>query len=260
MSSAAALDASRQVLSDASLLARTDASPGASGDQSPGSQRYASVVSRGGRRVAVRSPRRVAQAGTSEVSPVDRHDASASAGIDASLVDQGCAWCRRPLRSGARADSIFCGRKCRQAAFRIRRRHQVEAREAQPMRMAYADPPYPGCAWMYADQDTFAGEVDHVALVASLEASYDGFALSTSSRALATVLPLGRELRPGKRDWLAAQPARQGGSDLIGRKPEAFVTWMFGLLGLLPGDDLVDLYPGSGIVGRAWAEVCRAAG
>lgn len=162
------------------------------------------------------------------------------------------------------------------------------------MRMAYADPPYPGCAWMYADQDSFAGEVDHVALVASLEASYDGFALSTSARALATILPLfkrpfrvcawvkpigawpstfgihntweplivvpGRELRPGKRDWLSAQPARGGGSNLIGRKPEAFAAWLFGLLGLSPGDEFDDLFPGSGIIGRAWAEVCRAAG
>lgn len=157
--------------------------------------------------------------------------------------------------------------------------------------MAYADPPYPGLAWMYRDQPSYAGEVDHAALIASLEASYDGFALSTSSRALATLLPLltqpyhlcpwvkpigaagttfgvhntweplivvpGRELQPGKRDWLLAQPARGGGSDLIGRKPEAFAVWLFELLGLLPGDQFDDLYPGSGIIGRAWAEVCR---
>lgn len=159
------------------------------------------------------------------------------------------------------------------------------------MKFAYADPPYPGLAWMYKGQSSYAGEVDHAKLVASLEASNDGFALSTSARALATVLPLfkrefrvcawvkpigvsgktfglhsaweplivvpGRQLRPGKRDWLAAQPARRGGSTLIGRKPEAFCVWMFELLGMLPGDSLEDLYPGSGIVGRAWAEVCR---
>lgn len=155
--------------------------------------------------------------------------------------------------------------------------------------MAYADPPYPGCAWMYRDQPEYAGEVDHVALVASLEASYDGFALSTSARALGDVLPLftrpyrvcawlkpigvsgrtagihntweplivvpGRERRPGKRDWLAAQPARRGGSDLIGRKPEAFAVWLFGLLGLQPGDTFDDLFPGSGLMGRAWATI-----
>lgn len=52
------------------------------------------------------------------------------------------------------------------------------------MRFAYADPPYPGlAARYYADQPTYAGEVDHAALVASLEASgYDGWALSTAAR------------------------------------------------------------------------------
>lgn len=42
------------------------------------------------------------------------------------------------------------------------------------------------------------------------------------------------------------------GSDLIGRKPLAFCVWLFELLGAQPGDELVDLYPGSGQVGHAW--------
>lgn len=167
----------------------------------------------------------------------------------------------------------------------------VEEHESKPLRMAYADPPYPGCAWMYRDQPSYAGEVDHAELVRSLEAQYDGFALSTSARALAQVLPLftrefrvcawvkplgasgrtfgihntweplvvvpGRALRPGKRDWLSAFPARGGDSELIGRKPEAFAVWCLELLGLLPGDTFDDLYPGSGIMGRAWAAMCR---
>lgn len=229
--------------------------------------------------------------------PLGRAKAHLTAAGDTSLAaanDAGkprCSWCGNLLADHARRDTIFCSRKCRQAAFRIRRRLAIDTAADRPMRFGYADPPYPGMAWMYEDQPSFAGEVNHTELVASLEASYDGFALSTSARALATVLPLfkrefrvcawvkpigawtqtrgihntweplivvpGREQRPGKRDWLAAQPARRGGSDLIGRKPEAFCTWMFALLGMLPGDELVDLYPGSGIVGRAWAEVCR---
>ncbi|HEX2679540.1 MAG TPA: hypothetical protein VHM19_22980 [Polyangiales bacterium] len=158
--------------------------------------------------------------------------------------------------------------------------------------MAYADPPYPGKAWMYRDQPTYAGEVDHVALIASLRASYDGWALSTSERSLRHLLPLcprdayvapwikpgngapatygkhnlweplivvpGRRLRPGFRDWLFAHPARRGGT-LVGRKPLAFVAWLFQQLGLLPSDELDDLYPGTGIVGRAWREANRAA-
>lgn len=86
-------------------------------------------------------------------------------------------------------------------------------------------------------------------------ASGDTFGIHNAWEPL-IVVP-GRALRPGKRDWLSAQPARKGGSDLIGRKPEAFCVWMFELLGMLPGDQLDDLFPGSGIVTRAWAEICR---
>lgn len=158
------------------------------------------------------------------------------------------------------------------------------------MRFAFADPPYPGMAWRYKDQPSYRGEVNHKELIASLEASYDGWALSTGAYALRELLPLcpesvrvcawvkpigasgktfgihncweplivcpGRELQPGKRDWLSAQPARRGGN-LIGRKPAAFCVWMFELLGMLPGDTLEDLFPGTGIVTRAWREVCR---
>jgi hypothetical protein len=62
--------------------------------------------------------------------------------------------------------------------------------------MAYADPPYPGKAWMYRGEPTYAGEVDHAALIASLKA-FDGWALSTSARALRHVLPWHRHRGPG---------------------------------------------------------------
>lgn len=39
---------------------------------------------------------------------------------------------------------------------------------------------------------------------------------------------------------------------VIGAKPAAFCWWLFDLLGALPGDELVDMYPGSGGVARAW--------
>lgn len=70
----------------------------------------------------------------------------------------------------------------------------------------------------------------------------------------------GRQRPPGRRDWLSAAPARAGGSDVPGRKPLAFCAWLFGLLGMSPGDELVDLFPGSGGVARAWAEVSSGAG
>jgi hypothetical protein len=157
------------------------------------------------------------------------------------------------------------------------------------MRIAYADPPYPGkAARYYEGREGYAGEVDHYRLVLSLATSYDGWALSTGAYALRELLPFcppearvcpwvkpngvsgqslgmhnawepvivmpARRLRGGVRDWLRAKPAR-GGGDLPGRKPLAFCGWLFDLLGMLPGDELVDLFPGTGIVSRAWREL-----
>lgn len=202
-----------------------------------------------------------------------------------------CAWCRLPL-AGARSDARFCSRKCRQSAFRVRQRHMIEERAGKPLRFAYADPPYPGLsAAFYRDEASYAGEVDHAALIASLLQSYDGWALSTGAYALRDVLPLcpaearvcawvkpigassrtfglhntweplivvpGRRLRPGKRDWFSAMPAR-GGGGLMGRKPLAFCAFLFAALGMCPGDSFDDLFPGTGIVTRAWRELCAA--
>ena len=67
----------------------------------------------------------------------------------------------------------------------------------------------------------------------------------------------GRPVRPGVRDWLSALPAR-GGGELPRRKPIAFCAWLFRCLGMLPGDSLADLFPGTGVVSRAWAEMSLA--
>ncbi len=202
-----------------------------------------------------------------------------------------CAWCVGPIPERGRMDSVFCGQRCRQRSYRLRRSLAVIERAAQPMRMAYADPPFPGCAWMYRDQPSYAGEVDHAELIASLGA-YDGWALSTSADALRDILPLcprtvyvapwikpvnaapatrgkhnaweplivqpGRRMQPGFRDWLMAAPARLGGSNLVGRKPLAFCGFLFQQLGLLVGDELVDLFPGSGTIASAWRDTCRS--
>lgn len=204
-----------------------------------------------------------------------------------------CDWCRIefPAPPG-RPFARFHSKVCRQTAWRLRRRRTTEEAAASPGRFAYADPPYPGRALRYyGSEPTYAGEVDHRALVASLmSGGFMGWALSTSADALREVLPLcpaearvcawvkpiaaasatfglhntwepvivfqGRQRRPGRRDWFAAQPAR-GGGELVGRKPLAFCAFLFGALGMVPGDELVDLFPGSGVVGRAWAEVSR---
>jgi hypothetical protein len=225
-----------------------------------------------------------------------------------------CSWCGARLllfqdKKGART----CSRKCRQATFRLRELALEHGADRAPspgprITCAFFDPPYPGKARRYyADQPTYAGEVDHPALIADAEArrargDIAGWALSTSVDALRDLLPLcpgpvrvrgklqrqtwvcswvkpigaragtlgvhnvwepllvvpGRRLRPAVRDMLVAQPARFGGN-LPGRKPLAFCAWLFGLLGLEPGDQLEDVFPGTGIVGRAWAELSRAA-
>lgn len=217
------------------------------------------------------------------------------AGRDDKVV---CGWCRRDLTTTA-AGRRFCSRKCRQAAWRVRRRSSRNDVTGTPGVFFYADPPYPGlAAKYYRDEPTFAGEVDFPKLIASLRTSHDagaclGWALSTSARSLRELLPLcppgarvcpwvkphnpspktyglhntwepvivvpGRQLRPGKRDWLLAAAARNEG-ELPGRKPIAFCVWLYELLGMLPGDRLVDLFPGTGIVTRAWTELSRGAG
>lgn len=203
-----------------------------------------------------------------------------------------CAWCECWIPTTARSDSRFCTKRCRQWAFRLRQRFDVAVRAETPLRFGYADPPYPGKARIYKNEATYAGEVDHAALIASLRTSYDGWALSTSSSSLRALLPLcpegvrvgawtkpggvsrhtrgmhslweaviiwpGRELQPGVRDWINAQPARRGGT-LIGRKPLAFCAWLFRCLGMQPGDELTDLFPGTGIVSTAWRELCGEA-
>lgn len=150
------------------------------------------------------------------------------------------------------------------------------------MRAAYADPPYPGCAKLYPEKR----EVDHATLIAEL-ATYEAWALSTSSVALRDLLPLcpptvrvmawvkpfasfkpgvtvayawepiivqgGRKrprTKPTVRDWVSANITLRKG--LVGVKPDVVCCWLFEVLGLEPDDEWHDLFPGSGAVTRAW--------
>jgi len=192
-----------------------------------------------------------------------------------------CGWCHIPVPAGSK----YCSVQHRQAAFRLRRRAARLAANEAPARFAYADPPYPGRAKKYYG----CAETDYPALVARLQAGgYLGWALSTSEDSLRWLLPLcpegtrvcpwvkpqgvpprtfglhntwepllvvgGRQRPPGVRDYLAAQPARGGGT-LPGRKPLAFAAWLFKCLGMAPGDTLDDLYPGTGVISRAWSSL-----
>lgn len=51
---------------------------------------------------------------------------------------------------------------------------------------------------------------------------------------------------------LALKAQKQQGTGVPGRKPDAFCYWLFEVLGMQPGDELVDMFPGSGAVTRAW--------
>ena len=64
----------------------------------------------------------------------------------------------------------------------------------------------------------------------------------------------GREL-PTVRDWVSATPpmfTRSQRSKVKGEKPDDFSFWLFEVLGMGPGDEFVDLFPGSGAVALAW--------
>lgn len=156
------------------------------------------------------------------------------------------------------------------------------------MRLAYADPPYPGKAHLYPENT----EVDHVALVGRL-GEYDGWALSTDETNLRYVLglcpPTTRVLAwcrtsapPFGRNPIAAwepvlcKPARitavpsvrsyleSAGPigfahthQIVGQKTEAFCRWIIGCLGASQSDTLADLYPGTGVMGRTFETFTR---
>ncbi len=129
----------------------------------------------------------------------------------------------------------------------------------------------------------------HAALVEQLVGDYpDGWAMSLSSPSLRTILPMcpedvrvmawvkpfavfkpnvnpayawepvivrggrkrGRDV-PTVRDWVSANITLRKG--LVGAKPPAFCDWLFGVLGAKPGDELDDLFPGTGVVSERWA-------
>lgn len=159
------------------------------------------------------------------------------------------------------------------------------------MRFAYADPPYIGVAHRYPEKT----EVDHGDLIARLVREFpDGWALSASSNSLAEILPMcppktrvgawvkryaaalanvrpvyawepvifrgGRRIREDLMlDWHLADQSqgRFHPGYVLGKKPESFCFWIFRLLGMRAGDELVDIFPGSGAVTQAWEKYQR---
>lgn len=157
------------------------------------------------------------------------------------------------------------------------------------LRFAYADPPYVGCSHLYdhPNADRWDDPFEHVALMRQMNDDYaGGWALSLNVPSLLHLWPaaeamdarLGSWVKPFaayKRNvrvaytwepviWKRTAERRDGdpvGRDhlscpitmqkgLTGAKPEAFCRWVLMLLGFQEGDELDDLFPGTGVMGR----------
>ncbi len=155
------------------------------------------------------------------------------------------------------------------------------------MRFAYADPPYLGYASFYDHPETeiWNDPETHRTFIKTLSNWFpDGWAMSLTSTTLNTLLPMcppdarvaawvkpfasfkkgvnpayawepvvfwgGRRRTDGTRrtvrDWTAVNITMQKG--LVGAKPPEFCRWVLDLLGYENGDELVDLFPGTGIM------------
>ena len=157
------------------------------------------------------------------------------------------------------------------------------------MKFAYADPPYFGMGKkMYQKHHDeafiFDDRMTHIDLMINLNNEYDGWALSCNPRDLVWLLPeapdktrvavwvkpyaqirpvmtqymyecvlfktnkkLGSR-KPMVKDWLMTSPTRKTG--LQGAKPDEFNKWILDLLGYENGDELVDLFKGTGSMER----------
>ena len=248
---------------DTSGRARRDASPQVLADASPDVERDTST-------------------------PASR-DASAAADRDASreYSRDACDWCGEPIPLDARSDA--------ETRWRFRRRLELLEQASQPLRLGVGDPPYPGKAHLYRDHPDYGGEVDHASLLQELD-TFDGWVLATSAEALPRVVSLAsrydgwrvaawvRGGRPGRRagpvsSWepvlykparavphrdqpddslvFTSRPRTSDPDRVIGAKPSAWWAWIFRLMGARSGDELVDLFPGSGGGMRAWRESQR---
>lgn len=157
------------------------------------------------------------------------------------------------------------------------------------MKFAYADPPYFKMGKkLYGDLHPEAGKWDtqeaHLDLMNELIVNYDGFAYSSNPRDLHWILPEFPELRvcawvktfhqirpttvqyaweivllhggrkdnkrkPMVRDWFQGNATRKKG--LAGAKSLEFNTWILELLNYKKGDELHDLFAGTGGMAEA---------
>lgn len=156
------------------------------------------------------------------------------------------------------------------------------------MRFAYADPPYLGLAakfygHLHPDAADYDKPETHQALIDRICAEYDGWAMSLHSPSLRQILPMCppdvrvmpwikpfASFKPGVgvayawepiivrggrrrtreqrtvRDWVAENITLKRG--FTGAKPTAVIHWLLEVLNVQSGDEVDDLFPGSGAV------------
>lgn len=159
-------------------------------------------------------------------------------------------------------------------------------------KLAYADPPYLGCAKLYPEHPDAAiwdNPDTHAQLLRRLDSEYDGWAYSLTSTTLATLLPLAPErvriaawvkpfaafkrnvrvaytwepvlFKPGRDSSKFGAPVSRDHLSssitlrrgLTGTKPDKFNRWILDLLGYIEGDEVADLFPGSNGMARTIA-------
>ncbi len=161
------------------------------------------------------------------------------------------------------------------------------------VKLAFADPPYLGCCGLYdhfhGDDGRCWDELaTHEALLCRLEDEFDGWAYCMTSQSLSSIAPLvpsarvaawvkpfaaykanvriaytwepvlfvpgrdrSKEGAPVGRDHLAEPITLKKG--LTGAKPVAFCRWVLDLMGFIEGDELADLFSGTGVMARVAA-------
>ncbi len=200
-----------------------------------------------------------------------------------------CEWCDGPMPKKPRPGHRFCKTLCRQSGNRFRVVFAAGT-TSRPMRFAYADPPYPGLARKYYGCKEVDHAALVIQLVRDFPDGWALSTSEKALRYVLSLIPLGLEVRvcvwdrvksrPGvsfksrnrweplivcggrarrrERDevlddvltWGSRQSSHKGA--LVGMKPAAFCEWMFRQLGAARGDEMVDLFHGSGAVKRAW--------
>lgn len=163
----------------------------------------------------------------------------------------------------------------------------------EPLKLIYADPPYLGCCKLYDHRHEepwgcWDDPTTHRALFSYLR-TFDGWACSATSQSLTDILPLTHGCRVAawvkpfaafKRNVRIAytwepvlfMPGRDSSADgapvgrdhlsesitllkgLTGAKPEKFCRWIATLLGYVEGDEMVDMFPGTGVMGRVLSQ------